>query len=131
MTENPRPERGRYDHHPANTAETAPFISTACPFLRHLTKITRFFEVSNLHRRYQRLTVSRYPTTQDPSAPVSWLETEPPHSPAIIKGARHSSSFDKVDLIQAKEQTGRPAVPRHRNIMPRTDRTSRSSRLPG
>ena len=47
MTWNWRPELGRYRDHAANAAETPPFISAACPFLRHQTKITRLFEVSS------------------------------------------------------------------------------------
>lgn len=46
MTGNGRPERSRYDDHLANAAETAPFITATCPFLRQQTKIIRFFEVS-------------------------------------------------------------------------------------
>jgi hypothetical protein len=51
MTWNWRPELGRYRDHAANAAETPPFISAACPFLRHQTKITRLFEVSSWEKR--------------------------------------------------------------------------------
>ncbi|PJG45910.1 hypothetical protein CAF53_16835 [Sphingobium sp. LB126] len=103
MTWNWRPELRRHGDHPANAAEAVPFISAACPFLRHQTKITRFFEVSRLrNEEITKSTINRH-TVATAICRAILLKKEARFGPEILCtsrtiGTQMSLSIAQIDI---------------------------------